>query len=152
MMHEANLVVAAPTILKPQAAVLIAVDTAYVAAQQGRNISTGIYMYDNMLKNGSSNEGQLELSTVVNNGSLIGFETVPINPASGDLVEITGFTVSQGSVFGSQGYPQAQNPDYWIGQAMNQGKQVYQIQIKVTVGQIRPVSYYVNWDPYITSK
>ena len=72
---------------------------------------------------------------------------------------ITGFTVSQGSVFGSQGYPQQQPPigtepagAYWIGQAMNAGSQTYQIQIKVTVCQLRPISYYINWDPFITAK
>ena len=92
-------------------------------------------------------------------GSLIGFNTVPIDQLSGDQVIITGFTVSQGSVFGGAGYPQQQPPigtqpagSYWIGQAMNAGHQTYQIQIMVTVGTLRPVSYYVNWDPFITAK
>jgi hypothetical protein len=35
---------------------------------------------------------------------------------------------------------------------MNAGHQTYQIQIMVTVGTLRPVSYYVNWDPFITAK
>lgn len=158
-MNASQLVVTQQPILKPQAAIVISVDTAYVASQQGQNISSGVYMMDNMVNNGSANEGQMELSTVVPVGSLIGFETVPVNPLSGDTVVITGFTVSQGSVFGSQGYPQQQPPignqpagSYWIGQAMNAGAQTYQIQIKVTVGLIRPISYYVNWDPFITAK
>ena len=35
---------------------------------------------------------------------------------------------------------------------MNAGSQTYQIQIAVTVGVIQPVTYYVNWDPFITAQ
>ena len=147
--------------LSPQTSITIAVDTAYVAAQQGRNISKGIYMVDNRLRNGSTGEGTLELSTVCNNGDLIGFNAVPINilGASGDQVVITGFTVSQGSVFTAAGTPRQQPAlpgepagAYWIGQALAQGHQTYQIQIEVTVGQLQPVSYFINWDPFITAR
>ncbi|TPG54326.1 AidA/PixA family protein [Sphingomonas glacialis] len=159
MMNASNLVVLQAALLQPQASITIAVDTAYVASKGGQNISNGIYMMDNQVSYGSTGEGTLELSTVVPVGSLIGFNTVPIDTNSGDTVIITGFTVSQGSVFGSQGYPQQQPPingepagAYWIGQAINAGSQTYQIQIKVTVGQLRPISYYINWDPFITAK
>lgn len=147
--------------LSPQTAITIAVDTAYVAAQQGRNISQGIYMIDNRVRNGSTGEGTLELSTVCNNGDLIGFNVVPIDilGSSGDQVVITGFTVSQGSVFTAAGTPRVQPAlpgepagAYWIGQALNQGNQTYQIQIEVTVGLLQPVSYFINWDPFITSR
>jgi hypothetical protein len=149
----------ANTTLNPQTAITIAVDTAYVAAQNGQNISQGIYMMDNQLDAGSSREGTLELSTHCMDGSLIGFNAVPINPVSGDSVVITGFTISSGSVFGSSGYPIQQPPignepagGYWIGQATTQGgPQTYQIQIKVTKGGLRPTTYFVNWDPFITS-
>ena len=154
-------VVQAPnTSLQPQTSITIAVDTAYVAAQGGKNISQGIYMMDNRVRNGSTGEGTLELHTVCNNGNLIGFNSVPINAlgSSGDEVVITGFTVSQGSVFTAAGAPREQpalpgEPQgaYWIGQAMNQGSQTYQIQIKVTVGVLQPVSYFINWDPFITA-
>lgn len=142
--------------LIPQTAITIAVDTQYVAAQGGRNISQGIYMFDNQASAGSSGEGTLELSTVTVNSSLIGFEAVPINPNTGDTVLITGFTVSQGTVFGSQGYPMSQAQplpagSYWIGQATSQGSQTYQIQIQITTGGIRPTTYFVNWDPFITA-
>ena len=43
--------------LSPQTSITIAVDTAYVAAQQGKNIGQGIYMMDNRVRNGSSGEG-----------------------------------------------------------------------------------------------
>ena len=62
-------------------------------------------------------------------------------------------------LFGSAGYPRQQPPlgtqpagSWWIGQAMNSGSQTYQIQIAVTVGVIQPVTYYVNWDPFITAQ
>jgi len=159
MMHSNRLVVrGATTVIQPYATVTVAVDTAYVAAQQGRNINQGVYMMDNMVSNGSTNEGQMELYTVVPVGSTIGFNSVPINFVSGDKVIISGFNVSAGNVFGSAGYPQqfplGNEPpgSWWIGQAMNAGSQTYQIQIAVTVGAIRPVTYYVNWDPFIRAQ
>ncbi len=149
---------AARSKLIPQTSITIAVDTQYVAAQNGDNIGNGVYMMDNQLAGGSSNEGTLELNTHTDDGSLIGFNSVPINPNTGDTVIITGFTVSQGSVFGSQGYPEEQpaigqepQGSYWIGQATTQGSQTYQIQIEVTTGGLRPTSYFVNWDPFITA-
>ena len=157
----ANVVRGTRSTLKPPTSITIAVDTAYVAAQQGANISQGVYMMDNRVRNGSTGEGTLELSTYCNDGDLIGFNVVPINllGPSGDQVVITGFTVSQGSVFGAAGTPrqQAALPGepagaYWIGQTLNQGQQTYQIQIEVTVGRLQPVSYCINWDPFITSR
>ena len=162
--QAANATLTTPTTLIPQTMITIAVDTDYVAAQMGKNISRGIYMMDNKVRNGSSGEGTLELSTVCANGNLIGFNVVPINSlgASPGKVVITGFTVSQGTVFTAAGQPRAQvQPatfpnqaagSYWIGQALNQGSQTYQIQIAVTVGVLQPTTYYVNWDPVLTSK
>jgi hypothetical protein len=148
----------ATTSLNPQTAITIAVDTAYVAAQNGQNISQGVYMMDNQLDAGSTGEGTVELSTHTEDGSLIGFNSVPLNPNSGDTVIITGFPVLQGSVFGSAGYHIQQPPlgnepagSYWIGQATSQGSQTYQIQLKVTTGGLRPTSYFINWDPFITA-
>ena len=71
---------AASTLLAPQVAVVIAVDTAWIAAQgSSGKISQGIFMIDNMVRNGSSGEGTLHLHTKCNAGSLIGFEAMPIN-------------------------------------------------------------------------
>lgn len=157
----ANVVRATRSTLKPATSVTIAVDTAYVAAQQGQNIRQGVYMMDNRVRNGSQGEGTLELTTVCNDGDLIGFNVVPINAlgTSGDQVVITGFTVSQGSVFTAAGSPRQQPAlpgepagAYWIGQALNETSQTYQIQIEVTVGLLQPVSYFINWDPFITAK
>lgn len=139
---------------KPLTAITIAVDTAYVASQGGKYISQGVYMMDNMEANGSTGEAGMELSTKCPVGSLIGFNAVPINALSSNpgTVEITGFTVSQGSVFTAAGSPQQQTPSYWIGQAMNTGSQTYQIQLKVTNGGLNPTPYYINWDPFITAQ
>ena len=140
--------------LKPATAIAIAIDTQYVASVGGGGITEGIYMFDNRLDNGSSGEGSLELSTKCNAGDLIGFEVYPINAlgSSGDTVAITGFNVSQGSVFGSQGYPMQQTPSYWIGQAINAGSQTYQIRVLVTTGGLRPTQFNVYWDPFITAQ
>ncbi len=152
----------AATGLTPSVGITVAVDTAYVAAQGGNNISQGVYMMDNMLDQGSTGEAGMELHTNVTNGSLMGYHSVPINRlgSSGDTVVITGFTVEpdQNDVWTSAGYPQEQpalpnEPDgtYWIAQALAQGTMTYQIQIKVTVGLLHPVSYFINWDPFLTS-
>jgi hypothetical protein len=155
---------AAAAVLTPQTCITIAVDTAYIAGQQGKNISQGIYMMDNKVRNGSTGEGTLELTTACNDGSLIGFNVVPIDALAGfgDQVVITGFTVQpppgQSGVFTAAGTPRAQPAlpgepagAWWIGQAMAQGSQTYQIQIEVTVGQLQPTPYFVNWDPFITA-
>ncbi|MFN9623758.1 MAG: hypothetical protein ACK587_13150 [Cyanobacteriota bacterium] len=150
--YYVRVVSATQSIPNPQTQIAIAIDTAFVASLGGSFVSSGIYMMDNQVNLGSTNEGTSELSTVCNNGSLIGFSVYPIDPNSGDSVSITGFNVSGGNVFGGSGYPLQETPDYWIGQAVNRGSQVYQIQVKITTGGLRPVSYYVNWDPYITSR
>jgi hypothetical protein len=146
-------VVAQSSLPCPQTAIEVAVDTSYIIAQSGQGIGTDIYMVDNELNNGSSGEGTLELSTKTNAGNLIGWQVAPIDPNTGDSVVITGFNVSQGNVFGSQGYPIQQDTAgaYWVGQAMNAGSQTYQIQIMVTSGGIRPTKYFVNWDPFVTA-
>jgi hypothetical protein len=144
----------APPALQPQTAIAIAIDTQYVASVGGGGITEGIYMFDNRLDNGSTGEGGLELSTKCNAGDLIGFEVYPIDErgSSGDTVAITGFNVSQGSVFGSQGYPMKQSANYWIGQAVNSGSQTYQIRVLVTTGGLRPTQFNVFWDPFITAQ
>ena len=153
---------AASTLLAPQVAVVIAVDTAWIAAQgSSGKISQGIFMIDNMVRNGSSGEGTLHLHTKCNAGNLIGFEAMPIDAAgsSGDQVIITSFADVTGSVFTGAGHPiQQPSPgglpagSYWIGQAMENGTEIYMIEIKVTVGQLQPVQYYVWWNATLTAQ
>jgi hypothetical protein len=127
-----------------QAQLVIAVDTAYVAGSGGSSISAGIYLMDNQVNEGSTGEGGMALHSVVPIGALIGFSAYPINIGSGDKVAITGFSVVSGDVFGSPGYPIEQAKGYWIGQAMNIGSQIYQIQLCITAGSLRPTDYYVH--------
>ena len=139
-------------IANPQTAITIAIDTSYVLGTGGGNISTGVYMFDNRLSNDSSGEGTLELRTHCNIGDYIGFEVVPIDQNAGDTVSITGFQISQGSVFGSDGYPMqvGATGNYWVGLARNASSQsTYQIQVKVTSGGLRPSTRFIQWDPYI---
>lgn len=140
------------TLPAPQTQIAIAIDTAFIAATAGQQINTGVYMMDNQLNNDSSGEGALELTTVCPMGSLIGFTVYPMDPNSTDTVAITGFNVSQGNVFGNTGYPISVKPDYWVGQAINAGRQTYQIQVLVTTGVLRPIHYYINWDPFIVAQ
>jgi hypothetical protein len=151
---------ASATALSPRTWITIAVDTAYIAARHGRNVSQGIYMMDNRVSNGSTGEGTLELATVTSDGSLIGFNVVPVAPlgANGDQVVITGFNISQGSVFTASGSPRQQPPlpgepagACWIGQALAQGSETYQVQVEVTVGGRQPVTYFINWSSFITA-
>jgi hypothetical protein len=147
--------------LTPQVTVAIAVDTAYIAAQASNGfITQGVFMMDNRVRNGSTGEGTLQLTTVCNAGSLIGFHSVSIDGQGsfGDQVIITSFATVEGSVFTGAGHPVQQPPlgndppgTFWIGQALKAGTEKYQIQIKVTVGQLQPVSYYVQWGAFITA-
>lgn len=153
--------IATAGVLVPQVSVAIAVDTAWVAghASSGQ-ITEGVFMMDNMVRNGSTGEGTLSLHTHCNVGNLIGFQVMPIDAAgsSGDQVVIVGFADIEGNVFTGAGHPMSQPPlgslpngSYWIGQAMALGTETYMIQIMVTVGQLQPARYYVWWDATLTA-
>lgn len=135
-----------------QAQVVIAVDTAYVAGAGGGSITAGIYLMDNQLNTGSTGEGSMTLHSVVPVGALIGYSAYPIDAGSGDTVVITGFSVIEGNVFGSPGYPIQQSAGYWIGQAMNIGSQTYKIQLRITAGSLRPTDYYVYTQAGLTAR
>lgn len=136
----------------PPVQVAITVDTAYVAGNGGTHITSGIYIVDNQLNAGSTGEGGMALHTQCAVGSLIGFSSYPIDTGSGDSVAITGFSIVQGSVFGSSGYPIESSPGYWIGQAMYFGSQTYEIQLAVTAGALRPIKFYVAVECQLTAE
>ena len=145
-------------VIKPGAVITIAVDTTYVASQQGRAIRQGIYMIDTGGSRGSTGEGGMELSAVVPVGAAVGFNAVPIDAVSGGKVVINGFNFAAGNVFAPDSYPQPSQlgneppGSWWIGRTINAGVQNYQIQIAATAGVIRPVTYYVNWDCFISAQ
>jgi len=135
----------------PQAAIQIAVDTQYVVGQGGGdNLTTGVYLVDNEIENGSTGEGTMNLYTVVPTETFISWTAFPINPNTDDTVAITGFTVNQGPVFGSNGYPRQQPSGDWVGEAIDQGKQTYTIQLTITNGLGQTTSLEV--DPGIHAK
>lgn len=150
-----------PRPLIPQASIVIAVDTASVAAQAGSGpVTRGVFMMDNMVRNGSSGEGTLGLNTACDAGWLIGFRVVPVNAAgaSGDRVAITAFVDLKGNVFTGAGHPCRQPPvgalpagSYWIGQALRTGTAAYLVQIEVTVGRLQPVTCYAWWTATLTA-
>lgn len=145
-----------------QTTIAISVDTAAVVAwansHPGQLLAGGVYMVDNQLQNGSSNEGGLELNTRCNPGDRVSFYAVPIDPTQGDTVGFSGINISQGSVFGSSGYPMAQCSNggggqtycnYWVGRAVTGGSTTYQPQLVVTSNN---VEYVVSWDPFISDQ
>lgn len=144
-----------------QTTICISVDTAACIAwsqnNPGQYLRSGLYMVDNQLANGSKNEGGLELLTRCDPGDRVSFFAVPIDPTQGDQVGFSGFNISQGSVFGSSGYPTAQCPDggdapycnFWVGRAVAGGATTYQPQLVITSNG---VDYPVQWDPFITDQ
>jgi hypothetical protein len=154
--------VPAVTALKPTVSITIAVDTAAIAAVGEGPITSGVYLMDNMVRNGSTNEGQINLHTKCNVGALIGYQVLPIDAAgsASDSVVLTAFAMKGGDdVFTGAGHP-IQIPDpptglnvgsYWIGQAMTAGTEIYEIQIEVTIGALQPTKLYVSWSAEITA-
>jgi hypothetical protein len=145
-----------------QTVICISVDTAAVIAwsesNPGQPLQSGIYMVDNQLANGSTNEGALELNTRCNPGDRIGFHVVPIDPTQGDTVGFSGFNVSQGSVFGASGYPQPRcaatstGPfcNFWVGRAVASGATTYNPQIVITSDD--GINHVVSWDPFLSDQ
>jgi hypothetical protein len=139
----------APAIV-PNIFIVIAVDVAYLIGQQGKQISSGIYMMDNRVMQGSSHTGALNLETVGQPGDIVAWNAVPIDPyLPNQRIEITFVQICLGTVFGSPPFPSAGNGYSWLAQLMYPGTQSYAIQIKVTEG-LNPVSYYINWQATIS--
>lgn len=142
-----------PSAVIPARVINVAVDTVYLYSQtSGYYAGTGIYMMDNNTAGGSTGEGGLELTSNVTAGFGIAFNVFPIDAAGaqGDIVEIVGFEISDGTnIFGNFGWPSLQpatSPYQWMGTAMKQGSCTYQLKIGVSVAGA-PMQYYW-WDPF----
>ncbi len=129
--------------VRAQTKIVITVDTARVLSGDTR----GIYMIDNRVELGSTGEGTLELSTKCFVGDYMSWRVEALDPDTQDTVTIAGFQVSSGNVFGGEGSPQPQSDDntYWMGRAINQGSQTYQVKIIINGTHV------VTWDPFITT-
>ncbi|MBX9860332.1 MAG: hypothetical protein K2Y20_12170, partial [Sphingomonas sp.] len=89
----------------------------------------GVYIVDNRVSNGSSNEGSTNLGTNVTQGSVIQWNVFNIDPTSADVPQLT--AISNASVWGASGQPQVQGDGSFIGQAQATGSAGYQITFNV---------------------
>ncbi|WP_299816782.1 hypothetical protein [uncultured Roseibium sp.] len=87
--------------------------------------ATGIYLVDNTLHDGGSNEGSANLLTVVNTGTYICWTLLNIDPVSGMQLRIRSF--GDADIFGAGGAPQMVNATTWTGQAQAEGTDRYAI-------------------------
>jgi hypothetical protein len=101
--------------------VQIWVDTS--ALQNGD--TTGVYLVDNNLNNGSSNEGTVNLQTYVPVGTNICWSLLNVNPTSNTILQIQDF--GNAGVFGFSGTPQRVNATTWTGQVQTAGIANYNI-------------------------
>ncbi len=140
---------------RPMTQIAIAIDVDYVVGRGGGFVNEGIYMMDNRASEGSTGEGTLELSTVCPVNHCVGWTVYPVDQEGKeeDSVTITGFIVTAGSVFGSEGRPEPYmgNMAYWVGEAMNAGSQTYHVRILAKSGR-RHRAVNVEFDPYITAR
>lgn len=89
--------------------------------------TTGIYLVDNRVSQGSSNEGTPSLNTAVTKGTNICWEIYNIDLNSDTQLQIA--AISNAGVFGASGQPQVapDNPNAFTGQVQDPGSAQYQI-------------------------
>ncbi len=100
----------------------------WVDANKLQNGSTaGVYLVDNRINNGSSNEGTSSLSTNVTSGTNICWEIFNIDLNSTTQLQIS--SISNASVFGASGQPQVapDNANAFTGTVQSAGQAGYQI-------------------------
>ncbi len=150
------------TPFNPQVILALAIDCAYVYAQNSDQMYTdvGIYMMDNQVTAGSStsSEGSLELNTYVPSPiQYVGFNVYDIaGGVQGASVEITGLEYSNGTnVFTDNGWPTAQTSKestcQWMGQALQStsGKSAMTYQFKIAISFPEQPTKYYYWDPFM---
>jgi hypothetical protein len=99
------------------------------ALQNGE--TTGVYLVDNNLNNGSSNEGTVNLSTNVPLGTNICWSLLNIVPTSDTILQIQNF--GNASVWGASGTPQQVNATTWTGQVQATGNAQYNINFSAQI-------------------
>lgn len=89
--------------------------------------TAGIYLVDNRVSQGSSNEGTPSLNTAVTAGTNICWEIYNVDINSQTQLQIA--AISNASVFGASGQPQVapDNPNAFTGQVQAAGGSGYQI-------------------------
>ena len=99
------------------------------ALQNGQ--TTGVYLVDNNLNNGSGNEGTVNLQTNVPVGTNICWSLLNVNPSSNTILQIQNF--GNASVFGASGTPQQVNATSWTGQVQAAGNSQYNINFSAQI-------------------
>lgn len=110
--------------------VTIFVDSNEVSVSSG---TSGMYAVDNMLSNGSSNEGSASLTTQCAKGNTICWQALNINPGS-NAPAVAIQSIGNSNAWGPTGQPLADptNPGAFTGQAQNGGNgQPYQVTLTV---------------------
>jgi hypothetical protein len=110
------------------------------ALQNGQ--TTGVYLVDNNLNHDSSNEGTVNLSTVVPVGTNICWSLLNVNPTSNTILQIQNF--GNASVFGASGTPQQVNATTWTGQVQATGSANYNINFSAQIPGSSGITVSVN--------
>lgn len=110
------------------------------ALQNGQ--TTGVYLVDNNLNNGSSNEGTVSLNTKVPVGTFVCWSLLNVNPTSDAILSIQNF--EDASVFGFSGTPQKVNDTTWTGQVQTAGDAIYGIKFNAQIPDSSGITTTVN--------
>ncbi|MBV9110747.1 MAG: hypothetical protein JO306_15150 [Gemmatimonadetes bacterium] len=93
--------------------------------------TTGVYLVDNNLNHGSSNEGTVNLQTTVPVGTKICWSLLNVVPTSNTILKIQNF--GDAGVFGASGTPQQVNATTWTGQVQRAGTANYNINFSAQI-------------------
>lgn len=99
------------------------------AARQGS--TAGIYLVDNQISQGSTNEGSPTLATVATQNSNVCFSLLNVDPQSTATLEIA--NMGNSNAYGFNGTPQQYSSTVWTGTLANgEVSAPYSIDINVT--------------------
>lgn len=104
--------------------------------------TTGVYIVDNNLNHGSSNEGTVNLSTNVPVGTNICWSLLNIDPNSDTILQFQNF--GNANVFGNSGTPQQVNSNTWTGQVQTPGSDNYAINFSAQIPGSSGITTSVN--------
>jgi hypothetical protein len=104
--------------------------------------TTGVYLVDNNLTHGSSNEGTVNLVSDVPVGTNICWSLLNVDPTSDTILQIQNF--GNAGVFGASGTPQMVNANTWTGTAQAQGSDSYAINFSAQIPGSSGITTAVN--------
>lgn len=108
------------------------------ALQNGQ--TRGVYLVDNNLTRGSTQEGTPNLTTSVPTGTNICWQLLNVNLYSSAELSIQ--DIGNASVWGASGQPQQINATTWTGQAQAEGSASYQLTVNAQSGSGITTSVY----------